>query len=60
MAIAHDVRTYMRARAMKELEFFCLMWLGMDLLNNLGHSANRFLSSPLARSARRARDLNLE
>ena len=35
MAIVHDVRTYMRARVMKELEIFCLIWFKMDLLNNL-------------------------
>ena len=35
MTVAHDVRTYMRAQAMKELEIFCLVWFKMDLLNNL-------------------------
>ena len=35
MAIAHDVRTYMRVRAMKQLEIFCLVWSEGDLLNNL-------------------------
>lgn len=39
MAVAHDVCTYMRARVMKKLEIFCLIWPKTDLLNSLQHSA---------------------
>ena len=35
MAVAHDVRTYMRARAMKKLQIFYLTWFKGELLNNL-------------------------
>lgn len=41
MAVAHDVRTYVRAQAMKELEIFCLVLFKMDLLNNLPKSPNQ-------------------
>lgn len=40
MAIAHDVRTYMRARAMKELKIFCLIWFKIKLLDNLARGVS--------------------